>query len=200
MASSRKEALEKEKKVLFGKDFVTKNPVLAVDHIEELFHLFNLYADARTKRVDARDILVTARTLGLNEKYAFVFKALEEVTEGEQGTDLDFETFVKELTAKIVQFGLELGQSLQRGGSTSHFPIVGRAGKGGAGTGGPTLHQRTAEVRVQGRAASGNHQERGWLRSQEYQPRKVEQVHPAQSGQAEVCLLIPRLTARQLLN
>jgi hypothetical protein len=45
---------------------------------------------------------VTARTLGLNDKYAFVFRAMEEVADGPQGNDLDFETFTKELTAKIV--------------------------------------------------------------------------------------------------
>lgn len=102
MATSRKEALEKEKKLMLAKDFVTKNDVLTTEHIEDLFNLFHLYADPRTKRTDIRDILVTARTLGLNEKYAFVFKALEGVCDGPQGNELDFETFVKELTAKIV--------------------------------------------------------------------------------------------------
>jgi hypothetical protein len=107
MATTRKEALEKEKKAILAKDFVTKNEVLTSDHVEDLFNLFHLYADARTKRADIRDILVTARTLGLNDKYAFVFKALEGVCDGPQGNELDFETFVKDLTAKIVPFRLE---------------------------------------------------------------------------------------------
>lgn len=108
MATSRREALEKEKKLMLTKEFVTKNDVLTTEHIEDLFHLFHLYADPRTKRADIRDILVTARTLGLNQKYAFVFKALEGVCDGPQGNELDFETFVKELTAKIVIDLMEL--------------------------------------------------------------------------------------------
>jgi hypothetical protein len=90
MAISRKEQLEKDKKAFLAKDFVTKNPILTSDHVEELFNLFTLYAEPRTKRTDIRDILVTARTLGLNEKYAFVFRAMEEVADGPQGNDLDF--------------------------------------------------------------------------------------------------------------
>jgi hypothetical protein len=44
MAISRKEQLEKEKKGYLAKDFVTKNPILTGDHVEELFNLFTLYA------------------------------------------------------------------------------------------------------------------------------------------------------------
>ena len=90
MTTSRKEALEKEKKTMLAKDFVTKNPVLSTDHVDELFDLFYLYADPRTKKTDIRDILVTARTLGLNDKYSFVYKALEEICDGPQGNELDF--------------------------------------------------------------------------------------------------------------
>jgi hypothetical protein len=49
-----------------------------------------------------RDILVTVSTLGLDNKFGFVFKLLSEIHEGTGGNALDFEGFLKELTARIV--------------------------------------------------------------------------------------------------
>ena len=66
-----------EKKVLLSKDFVKNNPIFTVDHIMEFHELFNLYVDPRTKKIDIRDVLTTAKTLGLDERYTLIFKVLE---------------------------------------------------------------------------------------------------------------------------
>lgn len=86
---------------MLQKDFVKNNPIFTVDHILEFYEMFVLYADARTKRADLRDILVTAKTLGLHTKYEIIAKALEELAAEHDG-EVDFETFIKDLTAKIV--------------------------------------------------------------------------------------------------
>jgi len=52
--------------------------------------LFSLYADPRQRRVDVKDILMTARTLGLDEKYDIVFRVLHEVAES-SGDAVNFE-------------------------------------------------------------------------------------------------------------
>ena len=67
--------------------------------------MFALYADPRSRKSDVRDILMTARTLGLDAKYQVVFRALEEVADARK-TEVDFETFIKDLTAKLVIFVL----------------------------------------------------------------------------------------------
>lgn len=112
MTTSRKEALDKEKAVVLSKDYATKNPILALEHVEELFNLFALYMDPRNKKTDVRDILMTAKTLGLDQKYQLVFRALEEVADGRHGDPIDFETFIKDLTAKMVQFRLIAGEPI----------------------------------------------------------------------------------------
>ena len=76
MAMTRKDQIAKDKEALMKKDFVSKNPIFTFDHISEFYDLFILYADFRTKRADIRDVLTTARTLGLNTKYLIVFRAL----------------------------------------------------------------------------------------------------------------------------
>lgn len=86
-------------------DTVTKNPILTSDHVQEIITLFKTFADARTKRIDVRDLIITAKTLGLHESYAFVFKLLEELGDGDQGRSMDVETFTKELTNRIVSMG-----------------------------------------------------------------------------------------------
>lgn len=100
---ARKEAQEKELKTILQKDIVTKNPILTADHVTELFWLFNHYADPRQKRADVRDLLLTAKTLGLDTKYQFVAKMLEDIHEATEGNALDFEQFLKEITNKIVR-------------------------------------------------------------------------------------------------
>jgi hypothetical protein len=48
---------------------VKNNPIFTNDHILEFYDLFHLYADPRTHKVDLRDVLTTARTLGLHQRY-----------------------------------------------------------------------------------------------------------------------------------
>ena len=75
--------------------------------------MFSLYADPRQRRADIRDILMTAKTLGLDTKHELVYHALEEICDGVGSDALDFESFLRELTAKIVKFNLNLGKSVQ---------------------------------------------------------------------------------------
>lgn len=103
---SKKEIQEKELKAVLGKDISTKNPVFSPEHITELHALFSLYADPRQRRADVRDLLVTASTLGLDTKYEFVFRLLQEIHDGTNGAPLDFEQFLKELTNKVVLISL----------------------------------------------------------------------------------------------
>lgn len=57
---------------------------------------------------------MTAKTLGLDQKFEIVYRALEEVCESVGSDALDFETFLKELTAKVVQNKLNIGKPLHR--------------------------------------------------------------------------------------
>jgi hypothetical protein len=52
--------------------------------------LFSLYADPRQRRVDVKDILMTAKTLGLDAKFEIVFRVLHEVAD-HNGDALNFE-------------------------------------------------------------------------------------------------------------
>lgn len=126
MATSLKQALDKERAVHLTKDYAVKNPVLALEHVEELFNLFALYSDPRTKKTDVRDILMTAKTLGMDNKYQLVFRALEEVADGKNGDPVDFETFIRDLTTKLVLAMFDSGQPIHRRGPTEHVPPSGR--------------------------------------------------------------------------
>lgn len=101
---SKKEIQQKELNAVLAKDIGAKNPIFSPDHITELHALFSLYADPRQRRADIREFLMTAGTLGLDHKYEFVFRLLHEINEGTNGNALDFEQFLKELTARIVYF------------------------------------------------------------------------------------------------
>jgi Ca2+-binding EF-hand superfamily protein len=103
---SKKEIQEKELKTVLAKDIGAKNPILSPDHISELHAIFSLYADPRQRRADVRDILLTASTLGLDSKYEFVFRLIQEIHDSTGGNALDFESFLKELTARIVFFSI----------------------------------------------------------------------------------------------
>jgi Ca2+-binding EF-hand superfamily protein len=92
---SRKENQEKDLKIILGKDISTKNPVFSSEHITELHALFSLYADPRQRRADVRDFLMTASTLGLDSKYEFVFRLLNDIQDSTNGAPLDFEQFLK---------------------------------------------------------------------------------------------------------
>jgi Ca2+-binding EF-hand superfamily protein len=100
---SKKEIQEKELKAVLAKDIGAKNPVFTTDHISELHALFSLYADPRQRRADVREILLTANTLGLDSKYEFVHRLIQEVNDSTHGAALDFEQFLKELTLRIVR-------------------------------------------------------------------------------------------------
>jgi len=73
---SRKENQQKELNAVLAKDITIKNPIFSSQHITELHDLFSLYADPRQRRVDLKDVLMTAKTLGLDEKYDIVFRVL----------------------------------------------------------------------------------------------------------------------------
>ena len=102
MALTKKEVHDKDLKAIMSKDLGDKNPVFGPGHIEEMHKVFSLYADPRLRRTDIRDIMLTACSLGLDSKFDIAFKMLEEVNDANNGNALDFETFVKELTKKIV--------------------------------------------------------------------------------------------------
>jgi Ca2+-binding EF-hand superfamily protein len=98
---SRKEILQKDLSAVLAKEIATKNPIFSNEHVIELHALFSLYADPRQRRADLKDVLMTARTLGLDEKYDIVFRVLQEVAES-SGDAVNFEEFLKALTARIV--------------------------------------------------------------------------------------------------
>jgi hypothetical protein len=62
-----------------AKPIGSKNPVFDPKLIQELHSLFSLYADPRQRRADIKDLLMTAKTLGLDERYDIVFRVLSEV-------------------------------------------------------------------------------------------------------------------------
>ena len=101
MLVNKKEQIEKEKKSLFVKDIVTKNPIFSKEHIEEFYNMFSLYCDAK-RQCDIGDILNTAKTLGFEKKYSIVFNAIATIVDELNGTWIDFETFLSLLTDKIV--------------------------------------------------------------------------------------------------
>ena len=96
-----------------SKEIGANNPLFSEDHLHDFHQLFSLYADPRMRKVDVRDILMTARVLGLDAKYGFVFRMLEEIGEGPGGDAVNFEQFVRALNDKIVSFMLILGKPLQ---------------------------------------------------------------------------------------
>lgn len=89
MLHSKKEMAEKDKKTVFARDIVTKNPIFSQTHCEDFFEMFNLYCDNR-RQCDVSDILNTARTLGFDKKYKIIYRALEEVTRDQNGEWVDF--------------------------------------------------------------------------------------------------------------
>lgn len=102
---SKKEQQQKDLNAVLAKDIGAKNPVFSSDFVAELHSMFSLFADPRQRRADIRDILMTAKTLGLDKSYEIVFHAIHDIAEGSGGDALDFETFLKELTAKVVHMG-----------------------------------------------------------------------------------------------
>jgi len=100
--TSRKEQQAKDLNAILAKDIGAKNPVFSLDFIADLHSMFSLYADPRQRRADIRDILMTAKTLGLDTKYEIVFNAIEQICDQVNADALDFETFLTQLTNKVV--------------------------------------------------------------------------------------------------
>ena len=100
--ANKKEHAEQELKKLLAKDIGGKNPIFSPGAIAEMQQVFYLYVDARQRRADVRDMIMTASGLGLDEGHEMAFKVLEEVYEDADGNPLDFETFLKAITDKIV--------------------------------------------------------------------------------------------------
>jgi len=96
---TRKDQLERDKKAVFAKDIVTKNPIFSQQHIDEFYELFVLYADNRTRRADVKDIVSTAKTLGMDNKYKIIYDALVTLSNSVEDEPIDFETFITQLTA-----------------------------------------------------------------------------------------------------
>lgn len=87
---SRREHQEKELKAILAKDIGAKNPIFSPGHIADIHAVFSLYADPRQRRTDIRDILLTASTLGIDQKYVFVYRVLQEMLEAAGEHALDF--------------------------------------------------------------------------------------------------------------
>lgn len=83
------------------KPWVKNHPIFSYDHIGEFYEMFILYADPRTKKADVRDILVTAKTLGLTDKFPIIAHALDDLAASYDDV-VDFEKFIADLTAKLV--------------------------------------------------------------------------------------------------
>lgn len=69
MSISKREVEARDLKAVLDKPIGGKNPVFSTDFITELHQMFSLYADPRQRRADIRDILMTAKTLGLDHKF-----------------------------------------------------------------------------------------------------------------------------------
>ncbi len=121
MLSNKKEAAEKQRKTVFAKEIVTKNPIFSTEHIEELFRMFNLYCDNH-RQCDVNDILNTARTLGFDKKYQLVYRGLETLNAEVNGEWINFETFLKKLTAI-------LGNPFNADGRFAMFSLINPEGK-----------------------------------------------------------------------
>ena len=100
--ANRKEQQEAELKKILAKDLGGQNPVFSPEAIASMQQVFYLYVDARQRKIDIRDILITAHSLGLDAKFDMAFHLLEDIADAAEGNTLDFETFIRELTDKIV--------------------------------------------------------------------------------------------------
>jgi hypothetical protein len=71
---NRKDQLEKDKKTIFAKDIVIKNRIFIQQHIV-------LYADNHTHRADLKDIISTAKSVGMDIKYRIIYDPLCDVVQ-----------------------------------------------------------------------------------------------------------------------
>ena len=110
---SRKETQQKDLQAIMSKPIGSKNPIFTADSIAELHAMFSLYADPRQRRADIRDIIMTAKTLGL-DRMELVIRVMEEIADTYGGDPLDFETFLTEITNRVVHIHFYLGKSIHR--------------------------------------------------------------------------------------
>ena len=83
--------------------------------------MFNLYIDAQRREADIKDIVNTAKTLGLDTKYQIVYGALVDIA-NESEYPMNFETFLEQLTFK-------LGNPYDEEGRKAMFDLVDINGK-----------------------------------------------------------------------
>ncbi len=89
MLHSRRDQADKEKKAVFAKDIVTKNPIFTKQHCQEFFEMFNLYCDNR-RLCDVSDIVNTAKTLGFERKFKFIYTAIDAINKDLAGEWVNF--------------------------------------------------------------------------------------------------------------
>jgi hypothetical protein len=77
MSINKRENQYKDLKNILAKDIGAKNPIFSTEFITDFHQMFWLYADPRQGRADIRDILMTAKNLGLDTKHELVFRAIE---------------------------------------------------------------------------------------------------------------------------
>ena len=186
---SRKEILQKDLQAVLAKDIVTKNPIFTNEHIVELHALFSLYADPRQRRVDIKDIVMTARTLGLDEKYDLVFRVLVELSES-SGDAVNFEEFLKALTARIVILNFMSGKSFQRVRKRSQLQPLWPSRKRRTHHWWTEIHQQPIQIRIHRWTALGNHSRCWRLQRWNYYLWKVQQVHSKKTHSQKNCFLI----------
>jgi len=108
--SSAQLKMEKRDK-LENSEFALNHPTFLKEQIMEFYDLFELYSNRQSEKIDLKDILATAKTLGLDDKYRLVFKVLSEVQEenlqNAKALDItdsvDFHAFIDLLTHKLVK-------------------------------------------------------------------------------------------------
>ena len=75
--------------------------------------MFSLFADPRQRRADIRDVLMTGKVLGLDQKFDLVYRVLEEISNSPGSDALSFEDFINALVGKIVKFISYIGSPIQ---------------------------------------------------------------------------------------
>lgn len=103
ISMSKKEVIERERKALWEKDIVVRNPNFTLEEIGAFFQLFNLYADQR-RECNILDIVGTAKTLGFDKKHPIVYEALVGIANELDGRWIGFEEFLTTLTQRLVIF------------------------------------------------------------------------------------------------
>ncbi len=83
--------------------------------------MFNLYCDNR-RLCDISDIVNTAKTLGFQRKFKFIYTAIDAINKDLAGEWVNFETFIRLVTEKI-------GNPFNEDGRRAMFNLVDNEGK-----------------------------------------------------------------------